>query len=69
MRAVPRAKSGRAISHNRLYGMRWTPAGSDTYAQYDIEHEAEDEAIQGELVLARFLNPTAFRPSDNLDHG
>ena len=21
------------------------------------------------LYMARFLNPTAFRPSDNLDHG
>ncbi|MBM6584314.1 hypothetical protein ILT44_29400 [Microvirga sp. BT689] len=47
-------------SHNALYGMRWTPAGSDTYAQYDIEHEAEDEAIQSELVHGAFPQSDGF---------
>jgi hypothetical protein len=40
--------------------MRWTPAGSDTYAQYDIEHEAEGEAIQSELVHGAFPQSDGF---------
>ena len=72
MRAVPRAKSGRAISHNRLYGMRWTfPSlvqisyGPDT----TLNTKLKMKLSRASLYMARFLNPTAFRPSDNLDQG
>ena len=53
----------RASSHNPLYGMRWTSiscADSDRHNPHSIEHEAEDEAIQGELVHGAFPQSDGF---------